>query len=189
MVAAAFHGHDCANVKTQNGTQADTDCTPLRDSVLPPVDRCCGALFAEYASALTALRPDDVAALLAYKIPFDAILTTLPVRARIALDGALYHPDDDGAEAWLLPVRVDDPWLPDEIETGWDVQLALTEGAIIDLIAFHPAAPGMWGPAARSGEPPWCDPSAMRPSSAGVDPPRCVGLAADRLPRPDAADR
>ncbi|HVB15687.1 MAG TPA: hypothetical protein VNF04_04080 [Stellaceae bacterium] len=121
-------------------------------------------LAEEYLTALGATRPDDLAPLLGAGVPSAAIELAQPAFARITIDGDLYQPDPDGGAAFVLPVRVDYPETP---ETE-DPDGVLRDGAIVDLLAMHPAHPGRW--ALRVGvaewlgavEPQYCGPDAVR---------------------------
>jgi hypothetical protein len=121
-------------------------------------------LLEEYMAALRRMRLADVRELIA-TFPRTAIGLVAPALARIATDaqGVLYWPDPDGSPAWLLPVSVVNPWRPGEIEAG-DPRDAVCCGPVVDLLAFHPAAPGFWalrrGTATVLGaiEPQHCEP-------------------------------
>ena len=72
-------------------------------------------------------------------------IAIFPVPARIALDGPgeRYWLDDAGRLAWVLPVCCADPGDPAVIEAP-DPTWAISIGPVIDLLAFHPDAPGRW---------------------------------------------
>ena len=124
------------------------------------------ALTDEYLAAMRPMTLErDVNELMRHDIPMRAIATVCPAPMSIVLDrsGQLYQPDDAGRPAWVLPVCVADPMVPDEIEAA-DPLAVVSAGFVVDLLAFSMAAPGRY--ALRCGvatvlgciPPQYCDP-------------------------------
>jgi hypothetical protein len=97
-------------------------------------------------------RTGDVALrrLAEHGIPAQSINLVGPVPLRIALQhdrhatAELYQPDPGGRLAWVLPVRTaDSEWPGEWIETAYPEDV-ISQGPILDLIAFSPAAPGRY---------------------------------------------
>jgi|SRR5690242_7910343 len=97
-------------------------------------------LVEEYHRALLATRYDDLHPLIAAGVTWETIAKIVPANTQITLGGATYEPDPDGGAAYLIPVRVDNPLTPEAA----DPPEAVRSGAIIDLLAFHPAHPYRW---------------------------------------------
>jgi hypothetical protein len=97
-------------------------------------------LVEEYRRALLATRYEDRRPLVTAGITGETIAAIVPAYARIAVDGATFEPDPEGGAAYLIPVRVDKPLTPEAAEPTE----AVRSGAIIDLLAFHPAHPYGW---------------------------------------------
>jgi hypothetical protein len=117
----------------------------------------------EYLPQLRRMKLADARELMRYGVPLRAITTVCPTPTRVALDGDdRYQPDPSGAPAWIIPVCAVDPGRPDAIEAV-DPLGIVGLGPVIDLVAFHPAAPNRW--ALRYGlatvlgaiEPQYCD--------------------------------
>jgi hypothetical protein len=99
---------------------------------------------------------DGLLRLTEHGIPLRSIRLVRPVLIHIALKpdrcapAELYQPDPAGKPAWVVPVRTFDSAYPGEwIETA-DPEIVVSQGTMLDLIAFAPAAPGRW--ALRLGE-------------------------------------
>jgi hypothetical protein len=105
----------------------------------------CAALISEYLDARRRMRVEDARSLMGHGISWRAITIAgpAPVQISLSLDGDLYWPDELGHPAWVLPVRVVDPWDPQETETG-DWLDVVSHGPIVDLLAFSPLAPRCW---------------------------------------------
>jgi hypothetical protein len=97
-------------------------------------------LAAEHRVMLLAMGPDDLRPLLAAGISPRTIAMVTPAFSRIAVDGYTYQPDPAGGAAIVLPVRVES-WVTPEAA---DPLKTLRDGAIVDLLAFHPAFPLRW---------------------------------------------
>jgi hypothetical protein len=110
-------------------------------------------LVYEYLAALRLMTHDDARGLVACGVPWRAIRLTCPVPTLIVLDEAreLYWPGPSGRRAWVLPVCAIDPAHPEWIETA-EPEVVVSNGAVVDLVAFTPEAPGRW--ALRLGEAP-----------------------------------
>jgi hypothetical protein len=68
--------------------------------------------------------------------------------ANVRIEGALFSPELDGRPAFVTPVRVQFPETPESTEPDSAVHL----GDIVDLVAWHPAAPDRWALRAGAGE-------------------------------------
>ena len=108
-------------------------------------------LRAELLSAVAALTDEDRGVLADFGIPPPDISRFRMcgiARVRVRRSG-LYEPDDSGHVAIITPVRVETPASPEspqpDIYTHW--------GPIVDLVAWHPAAPERW--ALRAGAAEW----------------------------------
>jgi hypothetical protein len=123
----------------------------------------------EYFCALGTTAPkNDLGALLSAGVSRRALSIAMPALARVAVHSGLYHPDpDSGGLAYVIPVRVDDPFSPEAI----DPAEAINDGGIVDLLAFHPAHPHRW--ALRVGTAVWL----------GAVEPQHFGPAAVRIRR------
>jgi hypothetical protein len=109
-----------------------------------PPRRHAAAALAEYLPIMRQMSLDDARMLMRHGIPLRAITTVCPAPTRVALDGNdLYRPDPSGQPAWVMPVCAVDPGRPEEIETA-DPLSIVSLGPIVDLVAFHPAAPNRW---------------------------------------------
>src|SRR5215475_141995 len=97
-------------------------------------------LVQEYRRALLATRYEDRQPLVAAGITAEALAAIVPAKAQITVDGETYEPDPDGGAAYLIPVRADSRLTPEAA----DPPEAVRSGAIIDLLAFHPAHPYRW---------------------------------------------
>ena len=67
----------------------------------------------------------------------------MPARITLNRSGTLYQLDDAGRPAWIFPVCAVDPESPEAIEAPDPLHVVST-GAVVDLLAFHPDAPGRW---------------------------------------------
>lgn len=105
-------------------------------------------LAAEYRAALLATRREDLRTLLAAGIGLQTIAALVPGVARITVAGSTYQPDPTGGAAFLLPVRVDHPLTPE----APDPVNVVRAGAIVDLLAFHPAHQFRWALRRDDGE-------------------------------------
>jgi hypothetical protein len=95
----------------------------------------------EYLAALRMTRFADLAPLVAAGVSWETIATAAPALARIRVSkGITFEPDDDGGGAFIVPVRVESPITPET----FDAATAVRDGAIIDLVAFHPLHPDRW---------------------------------------------
>jgi hypothetical protein len=106
-------------------------------------------LAAELRSAMDQFTAADRAILLKYGVnahDMDRLCGT--ERIRIVCDG-LYELDSAGTTAVITPVRIEQPLTPESA----DPQAFVRYGAIIDLLAWHPAAAGRW--ALRCGAAEW----------------------------------
>jgi hypothetical protein len=102
------------------------------------------ALVREYLVAMRQMTLDrDVAELRRHGVTMRSIATVCPAPVKVSLDrrGELYHPDEAGRPAWVIPVCVVDPVISDEIEAA-DPLAVVSAGFVVDLLAFSPAAPG-----------------------------------------------
>src|SRR3989442_105367 len=97
-------------------------------------------LRGEYLSALRATTFADLQPLFNAGVGAQAIAMADPAISRVTISGASYQLDPDGGIAWVIPVRVDDPVTPECV----DPSEAVSEGAVIDLLAFHPSRPYRW---------------------------------------------
>src|SRR6516162_76478 len=99
-------------------------------------------LVAEHLAAWKVTTESDLDELVRYGLPRQLIQQIRPAVANIVVDkkGELYAPDEAGVRAWVLPVRVFDPEMPDVIEAINPVW-AVSCSDVIDLVAFSPAAP------------------------------------------------
>jgi hypothetical protein len=102
-------------------------------------------LVSEYLDAFRRMCVEDARSLMGQGISWRTITITgpAPVRISLSLDGDLYSPDELGRPAWVLPVRVVDPWDSQETETG-DWLNVVSHGPIVDLLAFSPLARRRW---------------------------------------------
>lgn len=124
-------------------------------------------LAAEYAAALRGTRYADIAPLMDFPGQSRAergqiirgIALAFPAISRIVVENSLYQPDPDGGVAYIIPVRQDFPETP---ETASPLD-AIANGAIIDLLAFHPSRPRRW--ALRRGVAYWL--GAVEPQLGG----------------------
>src|SRR5205814_9004706 len=92
-------------------------------------------LVEEYRRALLATRDDDTHPLVVAGVASQTIAAIVPAKARIPVSGATYESDPDGRDAYLIPVRIDNPFTPEAA----DPPEAVRSGVIVDLLAFHPA--------------------------------------------------
>jgi hypothetical protein len=105
--------------------------------------------LAEYLAAMRRMTLDDARELMRYGVPLRAIATACPAPSRVELVGGdLFRPNPAGLPAWIFPACVADPAMPECIEVS-DPFLVVSSGRVVDLVAFHPAAPGHW--ALRTG--------------------------------------
>jgi hypothetical protein len=125
------------------------------------------ALTSEYIDPMRRMSLDDARRLMRHGVPLRAITTICPAPTRVVIDGNdLYRPDPSGQPAWIIPVSVVDPEIPELIEAV-DPLGIVSLGPIVDLIAFHPAAPNRWAlrrglaPALGVIEPQCCDPASV----------------------------
>jgi len=115
----------------------------------------------EYLAALRSTEVRDLAPLFGAGVPRSAIAITMPAIDHVTVDGALYRPDPDGAAAFVMPVRADDPLTPEAL----DPAEIIAEGPIVDLLAMHPRHPNRW--ALRTGAATWL--GAVEPQRMGPD--------------------
>jgi hypothetical protein len=127
-------------------------------AAVSPVDFGCGAppavagsnwLADEYYAALRRTPFAAVQALVSAGVTWRTIAKCPPASARVTVERGFYQPDPEGGAAYLLPVRVESPVTPEAI----DPAAAVSSGAIVDLLAFHPRHPGSW--ALRTGNAEW----------------------------------
>jgi hypothetical protein len=98
----------------------------------------------EYLPAVRRMSLDDARKLMRHGVALRSITTVCPAPTRVALDGNdLYRPDPLVQSAWVMPVCAVDPRRSDAIETV-DPLGIVSLGPVIDLVAFHPAAPNRW---------------------------------------------
>lgn len=98
-------------------------------------------LFSEYAAALRNTEFADLAPLIAAGIGGRAISMLLPALDRVVIvDRANYRPDPDGGVVYVIPVRAEHPSTPE----SRDADVAVADGGLIDLLAFHPSHPQRW---------------------------------------------
>jgi hypothetical protein len=121
----------------------------------------------EYLCALGTTAPkNDLDPLLSAGVSRRAISIAMPALVRVAVHGGFYHPEpDSGGLAYVIPVRVDDPFSPEAI----DPAEAINGGGIVDLVAFHPAHPHRW--ALRVGAAEWLgavEPQYMGPAAVQI---------------------
>jgi hypothetical protein len=102
-------------------------------------------LIKEYLGSMRKMRLEDARQLMQqHGVPLRAIAAVCPAPTRVALDGDdRYKPNPAGAPAWVIPVCAVDPEMPEIIETD-DPLGIVSLGPIVDLLAFHPAAPNRW---------------------------------------------
>jgi hypothetical protein len=100
------------------------------------------ALTREHWAALRATRFADFAPLTAAGVDWRSITQAEPAFTSIAkvTDPAGFEYDPEGADAFLLPVRADNLVTPESD----DPCLTVREGAIVDLLVFHPRHPHYW---------------------------------------------
>jgi hypothetical protein len=103
-------------------------------------DRLRNNLVREYRAALLATRSADFAPLLGAGISRGVIAALGVAAVRITVSDTTFEPHPDGAAAYILPVRVEQPIGPEAA----DPATAVHEGEIVDLLAFHPAFPLRW---------------------------------------------
>jgi hypothetical protein len=104
------------------------------------------ALLMEYRFALGRVTLDDtVSEFRRHGVSMEVVAAVRPVPMKIVVDrrGELYEPHEEGRLAWVLPIRVVNPEIPDEIETT-DPLAVISAGPVVDLLAFSPAAPGRY---------------------------------------------
>lgn len=119
-------------------------------------------LAAEYLAALCETTQKSLRPLLDAGATERALALAVPALANVQLHkNNLFEPDPhSNTSAFILPVRVDYPETPESI----DPRRAITEGAIVDLVAFTPALRVRW--ALRTGAAEWlgaCLPQYMEP--------------------------
>jgi hypothetical protein len=164
------------------GRTAETDTTGLEHPFnigFPPqsqhpsrlcqqreVERACKIpqLDREHWAALRSTRFADLTPLVAAGVDWRAITEAVPAFTAIAkvTDPTGFEYDPEGADAFLLPVRADDPMTPEST----DPHLTVSEGAIVDLLAFHPLHPNYWR--LRRGTAEWL--GAIEPQHFDPDP-------------------
>jgi hypothetical protein len=99
------------------------------------------ALGREYQVALRMTRFADLAPLVTAGIDWRAIAEAVPAHALIQVaQNTGFEFDADGKSAFVLPVRTDNPLTPESA----DPASAIRDGAIVDLVAFHPRHPDRW---------------------------------------------
>lgn len=97
----------------------------------------------EYVDAMRRMTLDHARQLLARGIPMRSITIACPAPMRLRRFGDRYVPDASGSPAWIIPVCVSDPQCPWDIEVVDPIR-TVSVGAVIDLLAFSPLAPGRW---------------------------------------------
>jgi len=123
-------------------------------------------LRAEHRAAIAALSEEDRGRLADFGIGADEIgRFRMCGIARVAVQGALYQPDEEGGVAIVTPVRVEHPVSPEArrpaIFARW--------GPIVDLVAWHPSEPLRW--ALRTGAAEWLgciEPQCLAPEPVRV---------------------
>lgn len=119
-------------------------------------------LTAEYYDALCNTGAGALDPLVRAGVTQRGLALCAPALIRLHLNGsALFVPDPDSTlSAFIAPVRVDHPQTPESL----DIEAAITDGAIVDLVAFVPALKVRW--ALRTGAAEWlgaCEPQYMEP--------------------------
>lgn len=119
-------------------------------------------LLAEYFAALCDTQQKTLRQLIYAGATERAIAIAAPALAKVRLCGrGLFEPDPDSPNtAFLVPVRVENPVTPETV----DIYRTLTDGEIVDLVAFTPGLQVRW--AVRTGEAEWlgaCDPQYLEP--------------------------
>src|SRR5580698_2458192 len=72
---------------------------------------------AEYRAALRATRAEDMAPLLAAGVSAAVIAMLRPATCRITVDCDTFRPDQEGGDAFILPLRVDNPVGPEAADS------------------------------------------------------------------------
>ncbi|MBV9859872.1 MAG: hypothetical protein JO038_07210 [Alphaproteobacteria bacterium] len=107
-------------------------------------------LAAEMRASVAALTLSDAETLCDLGVPAGAIdLFQLIGRAAIRVEGELFQPDPDGLPAFVTPVLCHSPVTPESPWPGSYCRL----GALVDLVAWHPAHSQRW--ALRTGAAAW----------------------------------
>ena len=122
-------------------------------------------LTAEYRAALSATPTQDMAPLLAAGVRAAIVAMLQPATCRITVDCDTYRPDQEGGDAFILPLRADNPVGPEAA----DPEATIRAGAIVDLLAIHPSHPARW--ALRLGNATWLgaiEPQYLHPPPVSV---------------------
>jgi hypothetical protein len=121
------------------------------------------ALIHEHLAALHNTRFADLAPLVVAGIRWETIATAVPALACIRVSRlAGFQPDEGGGNAFIIPVRVENPITPEAL----DPAAAVCDGAVVDLVAFHPHHPDHWALRREAAE--WL--GAIEPQYLDPDP-------------------
>ena len=117
----------------------------FRDAINTEIKPQCAAhlrarLAREYLDALHSTRFADLDPLVAAGVGWRAITDAVPVHARITVSKDTFEFDEEGSGAFVLPVRLKSTVTP---EAAAPIE-AIRDGAVIDLVAFHPSYPTRW---------------------------------------------
>lgn len=95
-----------------------------------------GDLWAEFNAARAEIAPPDRVLLERHGVAAPNIIFLIGL-THIRVAGGLYEPDENGGEAFLSPVLVDDPYTPESTCPAAAVHF----GEVVDLVAWHPHHP------------------------------------------------
>jgi hypothetical protein len=147
-------------------------------------------LLMEYRSAMGRMTLDDITSeFRRHGVSTQVIAAICPVPMNISVDrsGELYQPDEAGRLAWLVPVRIADLEIPDEIEAA-DPLTVVSSGVIVDLLVFSPSAPSRYALRCGIANVLRLHSAAVLQPRSGADPSRCDPLVAQRVPRARSAE-
>jgi hypothetical protein len=95
----------------------------------------------EHLAVLQGTRFADMAPLVDAGVGWREIAEATPAHARCrVVSNTKFEFDDEGGHAFVLPVRVDNALTPESA----DPAAAVSVGAVVDLLAFHPDHPHRW---------------------------------------------
>ena len=97
-------------------------------------------LCRKYRAALRSTRFADLAPMVGAGVGWRAITCVVPAFATIRVTGGIFEFDESGGDAFVVPVRIENPITPE----AFDPATAVSNGAIVDLVAFHPLHPDRW---------------------------------------------
>src|SRR5689334_13215010 len=103
-------------------------------------------LIDEYLGTMRRMTLEDAQALIRQGVPLSAITAVCPALTRIRINdvGDRYEPaDPTGRLAYVFPATAVDVDRPDIVE-DLNPAAVVSCGAVVDLVAFSPAAPARW---------------------------------------------